>query len=154
MNKTIQDFKCPHCGGFLKVENEVILLFENRTQLSECSSLVSLNPTIGNYETKIHKKNLPQNGDMLKFLCPMCYVDIDSSKNGLCEIDIVADDESTGKLFFAPNMGDYAIIVVWDDSKSLEVVGKDVSNYIQMFHGYEIHEMNSLDAETSRTTTM
>lgn len=118
MGKQIKEFKCPHCQGYLKVNNKIILLFENKVKKREKVSLVLLDPNPGNYESIIHKQDLPKNGDLLQLICPMCYVDLKSSiKDGLCEIDIIGENESVGKLFFAPNMGDHATIVVWDKEK-------------------------------------
>ena len=154
MEKKIRDFKCPHCDGYLKVNNKIILLFENETQKREKVSLVLLDPNPGNYETIIHKQDLPANGDVLKLICPMCYVDLDSPvKEGLCEVDVVAEDGNTGKLYFAPNMGDHATIVVWDEEK-INFFGKDIENYYSLFPGFEVHEGNHFDAETARTTHM
>ena len=157
MEKGIKDFKCPHCGGYLKVNNKIILLFEHKEGFDRNSTgLVLLDPLPGNYQSIIHQNTSPKNGDLLKIICSLCYVNLDSTqKNGLCELDIVAEDESTGKLFFAPNMGDHATFLVWDEEeKKVEVFGKDATTFHCQFIGYERHEMNYEDFETARTTHM
>ena len=157
MEKQIRDFKCPHCGGYLKVNNKIILLFEHKEGFDKNNTgLVLLDPTPGKYESIIHEKNRPNSGDLLKIICPMCYVNLDSLvKEGLCEIDVVTEEGLTGKLFFAPNMGDHATFVVLDEEeKKLQVFGKDAMAFHCQFIGYESHEMNAEDFETARTTHM
>ncbi len=155
MEKKIRDFKCPHCEGHLMIGNNVILLFENEIEKEQKSALVLLNTIPGKYEAKFNSESVPNDGDKLDLLCPICGYTLESKeKEGLSELSVVAEDGATGKLYFAPNMGDHATIVAWDEDEKINFFGKDVEAYSSLFPGFGVHMMNETDYKTLRTTKM
>lgn len=68
---------CPHCRGFLNVEQNICFSAKSK---SGKVGLVYLNPEVGNYTFIKHASFEIRDGEQLDFFCPICHTNLESSE--------------------------------------------------------------------------
>ena len=94
----MKNYICPHCKGYLSIDNEIIFLTKNNNGES---AIVLLSAELGNYGFRKNPEVNFNEGDHVNFICPICYENLNAEeydaklakvimidKNGV-EVDIV-----------------------------------------------------------------
>jgi len=120
------DFKCPKCLGHFNVAGK--LIFATRTK-SNHKGLIMLSPHVGNYEFEHHNNYHLQDGEMVDFHCPLCGIDLTSSKHKEKAMILMVDedDRSEFELYFSKVAGNNSTYIVANEK--VESFGEDAGYY-------------------------
>jgi rubredoxin len=91
-NEMKTNFLCPHCRGHLRVSNSIIFL--TKTTKGK-SGLLLVNPELGDYSVKMHPEyNDFEEGEVVNFICPICYENLDAKEYNKNLAKIIMQDEN------------------------------------------------------------
>ena len=124
---TNSKFLCPNCKGHLKVSQNIILLAR---KIDGNSCLVLANPKLGNYDVKMHPSiNIFETGDVVDFICPICYKSLDAAEfaKDLAKIVMQSDNGEESTVIFSKTLGEKCTYKISDDG--LQSYGKDLGEY-------------------------
>jgi hypothetical protein len=123
-------FMCPHCKGYLNVENK--LIFAAKTEGGEMG-LILLNSEVGNYEVTHNPQFDIEHGKVYQFFCPACHKKLTSRRNP--ELISIIMKEKSGeefKLYFSAVAGEKSTFKVVGESA--EIFGDDSQKYMDYFN--------------------
>lgn len=124
------DFKCPKCYGHLNVGGKVI--FATKTK-SNHKGLIMLSPNVGDYKYEHHSNYHLKSGELVDFHCPICAVDLTSSKNKNYAMILMVNEEdrSEFELYFSKEAGNKSTYIV--SNENVETYGEDALDYDEYF---------------------
>jgi hypothetical protein len=108
------NFICPHCSGHLRVSNSIIFL--TKTTKGK-SGLVLINPELGNYSVKMHPSiNNFEEGELVNFICPICYENLDATEFGknLAKVVMQEEDGRESTIVFSKIVGEKCTYQITD----------------------------------------
>ncbi|NTW31722.1 MAG: hypothetical protein HGB12_03705 [Bacteroidetes bacterium] len=113
------NFICPHCKGHLRVSNSIIFL--TKTTKGK-SGLLLISPDLGDYSVKMHPSyNNFEEGEVVNFICPICYENLDASEYGenLAKVIMQEEDGKESTIVFSKITGEKCTYKIGDsDVKS------------------------------------
>ncbi len=123
------DYKCPKCGGNLRVGDNIILSAKNERGQG---GLVLLHPELGNYQVITHPGFKYEKGEVVKFFCPICHHNLDSSKHkNLAKIVMTDKDGEDFNIYFSKVAGEESTLKMIGEH--VEVFGEHSENYLDFF---------------------
>lgn len=125
------DYLCPKCKGHLNVSES--LVFATKTHRKH-KGLILLSPKVGEYKYKHHPKFQLEKGEKVEFYCPLCNIDLTSSKNkDHAMIYMVADEDNFEyELYFSKIAGKQSTYLVAHDS--VEMFGEDAIDFEDLMY--------------------
>ncbi len=124
------DFKCPHCGAFLNVSDNIIFTVEKS---DGNKGLVLLNAEPGNYEASYHPEFAPEEGDKFTFKCPVCHADLTSDKSeNLVKVHMIDENGQDYEIHFSKIKGEKCTYKILGET--VEAFGKDKQKHINFFN--------------------
>ncbi|MBL1213644.1 MAG: hypothetical protein HND52_09835 [Ignavibacteriae bacterium] len=124
------NYLCPHCRGFINIEDEII--FSVNTEAGK-PGLISLNTELGNYNIRQNKYFDLQQGKYHVFYCPICHKDLSSNDHaGLVWIILKDTDGKEFNIYFSGIAGEKSTFKVIGDSA--EIFGDDSNKYVDYFN--------------------
>jgi hypothetical protein len=124
------NYLCPHCKGFINIEDEII--FTVNTEDGK-PGLISLNAELGNYKIKHNKWFNVIEGKYHVFFCPICHKDLSSDVHpGLVWIVLKDSDGKEFNIYFSGIAGEKSTFKVIGDSA--EIYGDDSNKYVDYFN--------------------
>ncbi|MCD4697195.1 MAG: hypothetical protein K8S16_13240 [Bacteroidales bacterium] len=124
------NYICPHCNGYLSLNDCVI--FSVKTADSKVG-LISLHPDIGNYTIKKHPGFDFEEGQELDFFCPVCHAKLASDVHKkLAKVIMIDENLNEFEILFSRIAGEkstYKII-----GETMEVFGDDSAAYIDFIN--------------------
>lgn len=120
------DFKCPKCLGHLNVAGK--LIFATRTK-SNHKGLIMLSPNVGDYKYAHHDNYHLKKGELVDFHCPLCGIDLSSSKHKEQAMILMVNEEdrSEFELYFSKVAGNNSTYIV--SNEKVESFGEDALDY-------------------------
>ena len=126
----MSEYKCPHCNAHLKVCDNIILSAERPNGEA---GLFLLHPELGNYNVIHNEGFIPEEGETLKFYCPVCHKSLTSNKaNELAKIHMVDDSGSVYEIHFSQIKGEKSTYKI--EGESVEIFGDHSSKYLNYFN--------------------
>ncbi|MFP3861289.1 MAG: hypothetical protein ACLFUW_10740 [Bacteroidales bacterium] len=123
------DYYCPMCKGQLRVNDN--LVFVAKSKKNE-KGLIFLSPELGNYRTSKHPSFNIEEGEVYKFLCPICHATLNKEKNDkLVKVFMVDEKGHEYEIFFSGIAGEKCTYKMRD--KQVEGIGPDVELYKKYF---------------------
>ena len=120
------NYKCPHCKGFLSINDCVV--FSVRTS-DRKMGLISLHPEIGDYSVSKHPDFEFQEGEQLDFFCPVCHAELASDVHKkLARVIMIDSDKNEFDILFSRVAGEkstYKIV-----GETMEIFGDDSAEYL------------------------
>ena len=108
------NFICPHCKGQLRVYNSIIFL--TKTTRGK-AGLLLINAELGNYNVKMHPSyNNFEEGEIVDFICPICYVDLDADEfnKNLAKIIMQEENGKESLVIFSKVVGEKCTYQITD----------------------------------------
>ena len=127
------NFLCPHCRAYLRVWNNIIFIVNSSQR--NLSSILLLNPELGNYNLIHHSSIEFEEGEMLNFMCPVCRADLTATGININLAKIIMTDENNNKeydVYFSKICGEHSTFLIHDDD-IVEKFGEDSSSYVNYF---------------------
>jgi hypothetical protein len=124
------EFICPKCNGFLKVNVKIIFIAQKE---DGHKGLILLNPELGDYKRIVHTSMDLKDGEKITFLCPICQSDLsanDINKN-LARIMMTDENGTEYKILFSEVLGEKCTYRIC--RKEVEAFGEDSSRYMNYF---------------------
>lgn len=126
----MNDFICPHCKAYLNVCDFITFAAERSNGEK---GLVLLHPEVGIFESDIHPKFQPNEGELVRFRCPACHISLTSSKSEkLAHIQAVDSDNVLFDVYFSKIKGEKSTFKV--EGKSVKVYGEHAEQYVNYFN--------------------
>ena len=100
------NFLCPHCQGHLRVSNSIIFLTKTTKGRS---GLLLISPDLGDYSVKMHPTyNNFEEGEVVNFICPICYENLDAEEydKNLAKIVMQEEDGKESTIVFSKIVGE------------------------------------------------
>lgn len=121
----MHNFLCPKCREHLRVGDNIIFKVKNSKKQS---SLLLLNPQIGNYASHKHPSFEIQTGESLEYFCPLCNASLisDIHKN-LAHVILLEDNGKSHDIYFSRIVGEHSTFET--DGESVHVAGEDAGRY-------------------------
>jgi hypothetical protein len=114
------NFLCPHCHGHLRVSNSIILL--TKTTKGK-SGLMLISADLGDYSIRKHPSyNDIEEGEVVNFICPICYENLDAEEY----------DKNLAKIIMQEENGKESIIVfskINGEKCTYQITEKGVKSY-------------------------
>ncbi len=82
-------YVCSHCNQNINVGEDIVLVAKNKNGKK---SLVFLHTTLGNYTRKFNTDFLIDEGELVKFMCPICHSNLTNKKNNRLANFIMIDE--------------------------------------------------------------
>ena len=124
------NYICPHCHGHLRVSNHIIFLTKTT---SGKSGLLLVNSELGNYDVKMHPSLTYEPGELVNFICPICYENLDAEEFDGNLAKVIMQDE-TGKestIVFSKITGEKCTYQITD--QGLKAFGENSGEYSSTF---------------------
>jgi hypothetical protein len=121
----MHDFLCPKCKEHIRVGENIIFKVKNSRKQS---SLLLLNPQIGNYTSHKHRTFEIKTGESLEFYCPLCNASLvsDIHKN-LAHVILLDEKGNSNNVYFSRIVGEHSTFAT--DGESVHVAGEDAGRY-------------------------
>jgi len=123
-------YLCPHCKGYLAVEDCVLLSVKTPDHKN---GLISLHSEIGNYSVKKNPAFKYNQGDKLDLYCPICHVELASDVHKkLAKIIMIDENGNEYEVFFSNIAGEqstYKII-----GETMQIYGDDSAEYLDFIN--------------------
>jgi len=120
------NYKCPHCKGFLSINDCVV--FSIRTS-DRKMGLISLHPEIGDYSVRKHPDFEFQEGEQIDFFCPVCHAGLASDVHKkLAKVIMIDSNKNEFDILFSRVAGEkstYKIV-----GETMEIFGDDSAEYL------------------------
>ncbi len=124
------DYMCPHCKGFLSLEDCV--LFSVKTS-DRRLGLLSLHPELGNYTVRKHRDFDFEEGEELDFYCPICHAELASKlHSNLAKIVMVDENYNEFDILFSKKAGERSTYKI--EGETMEIFGDDSAEYIDFMN--------------------
>lgn len=124
-----KEYLCPHCGGQLKIDNDIIF---SATNSSKQKGIIILNQEIGNYTAKYHPDFIVNKGDTIEFYCPICNTNLTERRHvNLAKVKLVTDSK-VYDIYFSKVAGEkctYQIV-----GEHMSIFGEDRQKYVDFFN--------------------
>ena len=102
----MNDFLCPKCRGQLRVAEHIIFRVRNAKKQT---TMILLNPQIGNYSSSKHPTFSCSEGEKLEFSCPLCHFSFESDINEDLAMVIMQDEqEEVFEVYFSRICGEHS----------------------------------------------
>ena len=125
------NFLCPHCQGHLRVSNSIIFL--TKTTKGK-SGLVLISPELGDYSVKMHPTyNNFEEGEVVNFICPICYENLDAEEfdKNLAKIVMQEEDGKESTIVFSKIVGEKCTYQITEGN--IKSYGKNSTEYDSTF---------------------
>ena len=123
-------YLCPHCKGYLAIDDCV--LFSVYTP-DHKSGLISLHSELGNYSVKKNPGFNYNEGDELDLFCPICHIRLASEfHDKLARVIMIDENNDQYEIFFSRVAGEqstYKII-----GETMEIYGDDSAEYLDFIN--------------------
>lgn len=118
---------CPECRNVINIENNIVLIGKNK---SGEKGIVVLHTHLGDYSTKFSSDFQISEGEIVKFLCPVCHSSLSNLKHDrLAQFNFIDEDGSEKVIVFSSIYGEKCTYIV--NNKSVEKsFGEDFHKYI------------------------
>lgn len=99
------NFICPKCKGALNVSKKII--FSTKNSKGELG-LVLFSPEVGDYTIEKNDTYIYEQGDQLKFYCPLCKADLTASdmNDSLARISMIDEENKEHHIMFSMIAGE------------------------------------------------
>lgn len=126
----MENYICPKCRGYLNVENEIVFL--TKSQLKE-ASIIMLSSQLGDYSVKSNSKINYKPGELINFICPLCYEDLNAEEfdKNLAKIIKIDSEGNESEIIFSKIYGEKCTYSIHD--KGLSSYGEDKTEYLDKF---------------------
>lgn len=124
------DYMCPHCKGFISLEDCV--MFSVKTK-DDRVGLLSLHPELGNYTVRKHREFDFEEGDEFDFYCPICHAELASKlHSNLARIVMVDENYNEFDILFSKKAGQRSTYKI--EGETMEIFGDDSAEYIDFMN--------------------
>jgi len=119
-------YVCSHCNQNINVGEDIVLVAKNKDGKK---SLVFLHTTLGNYTSKFNPDFAIKEGDLVKFLCPICHANLTNKKhNHLADFTMIDENEKKFNIVFSQIYGEKCTYKI-EEQKVVESFGKHLERY-------------------------
>lgn len=120
-------YLCPHCQSMVNIENNIVLIGKNK---SGEKGIVMLHTKLGDYTSDFSSDFKINQGDTVKFLCPVCHSSLTNLKNdSLAQFNLIDEDGNESLIVFSQIYGEKCTYIIKD--KVVEkTFGDDIGKYI------------------------
>jgi hypothetical protein len=123
------DYLCPHCKGFLKVRDKVVVTVKKE---GWPGALLFLHPELGNYSSENHPSFKFDKGEKFIMYCPICGADLTSEKHKNLAMVLMRDaDNNEYHIYFSQVAGEKSTFRLVGEHVSVH--GEDSDNYLDLF---------------------
>ncbi len=123
------DFLCPHCGGYLRIGDNVVLTVKKEKW---SGGLVFLHPELGNYTVKNHPSFKVDKGEQVIMHCPVCGKNLTSKKHPKLAMLMMKDEEGKEhEIYFSQVPEEQSTFRLIGDF--VEIHGEDAGIYEDLF---------------------
>lgn len=124
------DYMCPHCKGFISLEDCV--MFSVKTK-DKRVGMISLHPELGNYTVRKHRDFDYQEGEELDFYCPICHAELASkTHSNLAKIVMIDENYNEFEILFSKKAGEQSTYKI--EGETMEIFGDDSAEYIDFMN--------------------
>jgi len=122
------NYYCPHCNGLLNAGEYII--FSSRSKKGG-HGLILLHPEVGNYAVEKHPLFDYDEGEKLRFFCPMCHKELASDVHeNLAKIIMRDEEDKEYQILFSKIAGEKSTFKI--KGESVEVFGEHAGNYLEL----------------------
>ncbi len=123
-------YLCPHCKGYLAIEDCVLLSV--RTPDHKVG-LISLHSELGNYSVKKDSGFNYKEGDELDLFCPICHAELASELHDkLARIIMVDENNDEYEIFFSRIAGEQSTFKIIGET--MDIYGDDSAEYLDFIN--------------------
>lgn len=121
----MNNFLCPKCLSHICVGNHLIFKVKNQKKQS---SLLLLDPQIGNYASYKHPSFEIQEGELLNFFCPVCNASLESDVHrNLAHVILQEENGKDHDVYFSQVTGEHSTFETMGES--FRAAGEDAGKY-------------------------
>ena len=126
------NYLCPHCRAYLRVWNNIIFIVQS--EVKNLRTILLLNPALGNYDLIHHTAVKFEEGEILKFMCPVCHADLTATgiNNNLVRVVMIDENNKEFDVYFSKICGEHSTFLIHEDH-IIEKFGEDSSSYVNYF---------------------
>lgn len=126
----MENYICPKCKGYLNIDSEIVFLTKGQ---SDESSIIMLSSKLGDYKVRSNKKITYKPGDLVNFICPLCYENLNASEydKNLAKVIKVNENGEESEIIFSKIYGEKCTYSIHD--KGLSSFGDDKTEYLDRF---------------------
>ena len=122
-------YLCPKCRSALMVGKNVVISAKAR---DGAEGLITLSPTIGDYNITFPTTLNQSAGELLSLFCPVCHQDLASAKHiNLAMLIAIDENKQEFELFFSRIVGEKSTVKMIGEYA--ELYGEDVYKYQDHF---------------------
>jgi len=120
------NYRCPHCHGYLALNDSVF--FSVRTP-DQKVGLISLHSDLGDYSVNKNPEFEYREGDALDFYCPICHTALASGfHKNLAKIIMVDEENREFEILFSRVAGEKSTFKIIGET--MEIFGDDSAEYL------------------------
>jgi uncharacterized protein YbaR (Trm112 family) len=128
--KSMENYICPKCKGFLNVENELVFITVNQ---KEETSIIMLSSELGDYTIKSNNNINFKLGELVNFICPLCYADLNADEfdKNLAKVIKIDENGTETEIIFSKIYGEKCTYIIHE--KNLDSYGENKDEYLDRF---------------------
>ncbi len=125
----MNQFLCPHCKSFLNVCDYIVTTCEKH---DGSRGLILLHPEIGNFEINLHEEFKVEEGERVRFYCPVCHKDLTSPAcSDLVHMQMTGYRNTIYDVYFSAIQGERSTYLIRENKT--DVFGDDEEKYRKFF---------------------
>ena len=119
-------YLCSHCNQPINVGEDIVLIAKNK---DGDKSLVFLHTTLGDYTSKFNSNFSINEGDLVKFSCPICHKNLTNKKNDrLAQFTLVDENDKSFTINISQIYGEKCTYKV-EEQQVIETFGEHLARY-------------------------
>jgi hypothetical protein len=133
--KTNNIFYCPHCFGYLSINDKII--FKVKSQSNEFG-LLMLSSEIGDYDSVVASGSIKKvENELYEFYCPLCSACLNVESSDMRLVKLFMKDSKSDKyeIYFSGIYGEHCTYVIKD--YSLKYFGPHSKRYMEEIEKYK-----------------
>jgi protein-disulfide isomerase len=129
------NYQCPHCNGYLAI-NDCVIFSVQTSDLK--SGIISLHSELGNYSIKKNPDFEISTGDHLDFYCPICHAALASEIHAnLAKVIMIDEENREFEILFSRVLGEKTTFKIVGET--MEIFGDDSAEYLDFINLTFVH---------------